>query len=376
MKQAWFGIGMVIRIARGKMIGSLVCCIGLSVATGHAATVALTDNSDYNVGPILAASSAYEDVFQGVSLNIWEDNGTAFSNNATAYAQGLGMRTGGGATVGWTEWWLDGNYASFSGTARMDGRSGGSAWARARLYGDGVQLTNSAWGASSTWTFTNVNVTGVKRLQLQLENDGWGGRPTEYAFWTQADVVGNPGRYYNDTLNATTSTRPGRPDNYVTFTSAANQVGSGGTNPSVNVWLDTSLPLKLGGQAVSGIGVTGPQYSSGGSVKWTLSPSNDYRLFTFDVGRDDRWASGYSDGNLKLLLNGVLTDQWQILDPPNGGPVSGWHKTCSYLLSSTTNIEFQTGGGGWGGATKAYYVIMNPRLVAIPPPRGSVIALQ
>ena len=127
-------------------------------------------------------------------------------------------------------------------------------------------------------------------------------------------------------------------------------------------------PLKVGGQAVSGIGVTGPAYSAGGSVKWTLSPTNDYRLLTFDVARDDRWTSGISDGALKLLINGVQVDSYGILDVANGGPAPGFRKTYSYLLSGASTIEFTMGGGGWGGASKAYYDIIDPRLIAVPEP--------
>lgn len=351
---------------------AVVALTSLYSPLARGSTFSLSKNSDdYTNGPILANWDLNQDVWQGVSTDYWQDNGAAFSNNSTAYPQGLGMRSGWGYTAPvYAAWWIGGTYTNFTGAVRLDDRTAsGLAWARTRLYGDGIELAVSAWGGmNSAWTFNNVNITGVKQLQLQIENDGWGSRPPAYVFWTLADISGHQGNYYHDTLTAGAGSTHPNYGNATYFVSATNQPGGSGNTPSVNNWLDTSNPLKVGGTAVAGVGVSAPPNNGTGSIVWRLT-NTSYQLFTFNLASDDCW-NRQNDGTFKLLLNGTEVLSMGLMNFPQT------LKTYSFS-GGITNVELRIVTGPWGSNSRPYIDIVNPRWIApLPPPHGTVICIR
>ena len=305
------------------------------------------------LGPLLADWNAAEVPLNGLAVNQWE-TGASFTSGGTTYPTGIGLKDAGASNPGYSEWWLDGCYQTFSGTFYLDDRTGANPDLQVQLIGDGSLLASSSWLSSSgsSYTFSNVNVASVKVLRINLVGDGWGGLPVQYAFSTSAGVIGIPGVYYNDTFTAGTCSNGS--GGSVIFTSAANQPGGNGTQPSINTWGDTGLSLTVGGVAMSGVGVSGPAINGQGSVIWSLSSGNSYQLLNFNLAIDDRW-NGATDGTLQLWIDNV-----QVVA---AFPLSTTPRTFSYLLNGNSTIEFLWVGGTWGGATTPYIDIINPRLI-------------
>ena len=133
----------------------------------------MSNLTNYALGPLLADWNNAEVPLNGLAMNQWETS-ASFTSGGTTYPTGIGLKDAGASNPGYSEWWLDGCYQTFSGTFYLDDRTGANPDLQVQLIGDGSLLASSSWLSHRGFpTFSNVNVTGVKVLRINLVGDGW-----------------------------------------------------------------------------------------------------------------------------------------------------------------------------------------------------------